>query len=172
LEGPNITQIIPGEEVEKRVAELAETIADDFGGTDFLVIGILEGARVFVGELVKHWEPRPAVDFVVAKSYGSSTEGSGHVEMDFRVKEKIEGRRVLLVDDVADSGLTLHEVGSRLARENPSEIKTCVVCNKTARRKRNIKLDYVGFFVPNRFLVGFGMGYGGLYRDLPYIGFL
>ena len=167
-----VTELIPAEEVQQRVEELARLISRDFAGKDLLMIGILKGAKVFVEALVNKMEIKPSVDFVTAKSYASSTESGGRVDVDFHVKEPIEGRHVLVVDDVADTGLTFNEVCQEVSKRKPASLKTCVLCDKAARRTKPVKLDYVGFFVPNRFLVGFGMGYRGLYRDLPYIGFI
>ena len=147
--------------------ELGREIEEDFKGSqEFIVVGLLKGAFVFVADLIREINLPLQVDFLWVSSYGQSMESSGNIKVLKDLDADIEGRDVLLVDDILDTGLTLREIYEFLKLKNPARLKTCVFLDKKGRRAVDFKPDYVGFEVPNKFLVGYGLDWGEMGRNL------
>lgn len=158
------------EEIKAKVYEIAKKIEKDFQGEDLLVVGILKGASVFVADLIRNIELDVNMDFMSVSSYGNSTESSGTVKILKDLDVDIEGRNVLIVEDIIDSGLTLSNLVAALKTRKPKSLKLCTLLDKPQRRKANIYVDYVGFVIEDKFIVGYGIDYAEKYRNLPYIG--
>lgn len=162
-----------GEEVvRRRVEELAAQISADYAGRELLVVGILKGSWVFVADLVRRLTVPVIIDFMTVSSYGTSTRTSGVVKIVTDLKCPLERRDVLLVEDILDSGLTMRYLLDNLERRGPASLKVCVLMDKPARRKVGIRPDYVGFEVPDKFVVGYGADFAERFRNLPFIGYI
>lgn len=164
--------LITEEELQARVAELGKAISNDYRGKDLLLVCILRGAVVFLSDLMRHITIPHEIDFMAVSSYGAATETSGIVRILKDLETSIEGRNVLIVEDIVDTGLTLDYIISNLKTRRPASLRTCVLLNKSERRLVDVPLDYVGFDIPNKFVVGYGLDYGEKYRNLPFIGVL
>ncbi len=160
------------EDIDRRVSELAEQISRDYAGKEPLVIGILKGSWVFLADLVRRLAVPVIIDFMTVSSYGASTKSSGVVKIVLDLKCPLENRDVLLVEDILDTGLTLSYLIRHLQLRKPRSLKLCVLMDKPERRKVQITPDYVGFVVPDRFVVGYGADFGERFRNLPYIGYV
>lgn len=160
------------DEIQKRVKELGERITLDYKTKELTAIGILRGAVIFFSDLSRHIKVPLSMDFMAVSSYGASTKTSGVVRIVHDLDQNIEGKHVLIVEDIIDTGLTLHYLVENLKSRNPESISICCLLDKSSRRKADIKADYVGFEVPDEFVVGYGLDYAELYRNLPYIGIL
>jgi hypoxanthine phosphoribosyltransferase len=165
-------ELISRQRIEQRVAELAKQISADFAGRELLVVGILKGSWVFLADLVRQLELPVVIDFMTVSSYGASTRSSGVVKIVLDLKCPLENRDVLVVEDILDSGLTLKYIVDGLRLRKPRSLKIVALMDKPERRKTDIKADYVGFTVPNRFVVGYGADYAERFRNLPYIGYI
>lgn len=166
-----VTEVMISEEqLAKKVSELAKQIEKDFQGEELLVVGILKGASVFVADLIRKINLDVNIDFMSVSSYGNSTESSGTVKILKDLDVNIEGKNVLIVEDIIDSGLTLSNLVAALETRNPKSLKLCTLLDKPQRRKANIFVDYVGFVIEDKFIVGYGIDYAEKYRNLPYIG--
>ena len=163
--------IITQEEMKRRVKELGIQITRDYQGKDLLVIGVLKGAFAFSSDLIRAIHLPVRVDFMVVSSR-SSTQKGGKVKVVSDLTEEIEGQDVLLVEDIVDSGMTLNTLKKRLNAQRPNSLKVCVLLDKPDRRKVQTVIDYVGFTIPNKFVVGYGLDYRNKYRNLPYIAVL
>ncbi|HOK23723.1 MAG TPA: hypoxanthine phosphoribosyltransferase [Candidatus Hydrothermia bacterium] len=161
--------LISEDQIRQRITELASQIEKDFMGEVPILVGILKGSFVFLADLMRKLNMDVQVDFLGVSSYGKSTKTSGIVKILKDLGTSIEGRDVILVEDICDSGLTLKYIVDLLRSRKPRTIKVCVLLDKKERKVVNINLDYVGFEVPDRFLVGYGLDYGERYRNLPYI---
>ncbi|ASS73807.1 hypoxanthine phosphoribosyltransferase [Tumebacillus algifaecis] len=160
------------EEVSAKVRELGEQITRDYQGQNLLVIGILKGAAMFMGDLVKRIGMLVEMDFMAVSSYGKSSESSGVVRIIKDLDKSIEDRHVLIVEDIIDTGLTLHYLKNLLQQRNAASVKVVSLLDKPERRKVEISPDYLGFSVPDHFIVGYGLDFAERYRNLPYIGVL
>jgi len=167
-----VEMLFTAEEVEERVDGLAAEIREAYGDEIPTVIAVLKGSFMFTADLVRRLPGTFSVDFIRASSYGDGTETSCHVSVSLWPTVKVTGRRVLLVDDIADSGLTLKCLVERLEKEGASQVDVCVLLDKPGRRKVEFTPRFVGFTVPNLFVVGYGIDYAEKYRNLPYIGVL
>jgi len=154
------------------VRELAEAISRDYAGREPLVVGILKGSWIFLADLVRQLTIPVFIDFMTVSSYGPSTKSSGVVKIVLDLKCPLEGRDVLIVEDILDSGLTLKYIVDSLKLRKPRSLRLCVLLDKPDRRKVTIQPDYVGFKVPDRFVVGYGADFNERFRSLPYIGFV
>lgn len=161
--------MITEEEIKLKVEELAKKIEEDFKGEELLVVGILKGASVFVADLIRKINLDVNIDFMSVSSYGNSTESSGVVKILKDLDVNIKGKNVLIVEDIIDSGLTLSNLVDTLETRNPKSLKLCTLLDKPERRKVNIDVDYVGFVIEDKFIVGYGIDYAEKYRNLPYI---
>ena len=161
--------LLSGEEIDKRVTEIAKTITREYAGESVLMVGILRGAVVFFAELVKKIDLDLRFDFMVVSSYGNSTDSSGEVRIVKDLSQPIEGMNVIIVEDIIDTGYTLKNLMKLLRTRNPKSLKICALLDKPSRRKVELEGDYVGFKVPNEFVVGYGLDYNEKYRNLPDI---
>lgn len=165
--------LITEEEIRRRVRELGAQIAADYAETDdLLLVGVLKGCAMFMVDLARQIDLPLAIDFIAVASYGASTESSGVVRMLKDLDTDIAGRHLLIVEDIIDSGLTLAYLRSQLLRRNPASLRICALLNKPERRTADVPVDYLGFDIPNEFVVGYGLDYAERYRNLPYIGVL
>lgn len=159
-------------EIQKKIKELGAKITEEYEGRDLLVIGILKGAYMFFADLVRAIKLPVKIDFIIASSYGIRTETSGEVKILSDIKEPVKGRDVIIVDDIVDSGLTINYLKKIVSSKGPKSLKVCVLLDKPARRKTEVTLDYVGFTIPNKYVVGYGLDYQNKYRNLPYVAVL
>ncbi|MCR4947321.1 MAG: hypoxanthine phosphoribosyltransferase [Lachnospiraceae bacterium] len=165
-----IEVMISEEEVEKRICELADRINSDYEGKVIHIISILKGGVFFTTELAKHITEPVTFDFMSVSSYGNGTESSGRVRILKDLDEPLEGKDVLIVEDIVDSGNTLSYLMKDLEGRKPASMKLCTLLDKPTRRVADVKVDYTGFEIPDKFVVGYGMDYAQKYRNLPYIG--
>lgn len=161
--------IISEEQIQERVKELGAAISSDYEGRTILLICILKGGLMFLCDLAKHITTPVAYDFMSVSSYGDATQSSGVVRITKDLEESIEGKDVIIVEDIIDTGLTLSYLLKNLHSRNPASLKICTLLNKPANRKVEIPVDYTGFEVPNEFLVGYGLDFKQLYRNIPYV---
>jgi len=169
----DIAQVLISEEqIKERTRQLARQIDDDYRGKDLLMICVLKGGVMFLADLMRLLSIPHAIDFMATSSYGSTTESSGVVRILKDLDGPIEGRHVLLVEDIIDTGLTLHYLLRMLQQRKPASIRVCTLLNKQSRRKIDVPIDYIGFDIPNAFVVGYGLDYAQLYRNLPFVGVL
>lgn len=165
-----ISVLIPEERVEQRIRELAAQISSDYAGREIRMVGILKGASFFMCELAKRITVPVSIDFMQVSSYGGATESTGTVKIRKDLDESIEGLDVMIVEDIIDSGRTLAFLGDFLRSKGAKSIRYCTLLDKPERRVVELKADYSGFEIPNKFVVGYGMDYDQKYRNLPYIG--
>jgi len=165
--------LISSEEIQAKVSEMGAQILHDYAPLgDLLLVGVLKGCMTFMVDLARAINFPLAIDFIATSSYGQSTESSGVVRLLKDLETDIAGRHVLIVEDIIDSGLTLDYLRSQLQRRNPASLRICALLNKPDRRVADVPVDYLGFDIPNEFVVGYGLDYGERYRNLPYIGVL
>jgi hypoxanthine phosphoribosyltransferase len=164
--------LVQRDELEHRVRELAEEISRDYAGRELLLIGVLKGAVFFLADLMRHLEVSCEVDFMAVSSYGASTDSSGVVRILKDLDAPIEGRDVLIVEDIVDSGLTLSYLFRMLRARGPASLEVCALLTKPERREIDLPIRYVGFEIPNRFAIGYGLDYAERYRNLPYVAVL
>ena len=164
--------LIPQREIEKRVRELGTKITADYDGKELLMICLLKGAYIFFADLVRNIQLPVMVDFMMVSSYGAGTTSSGSVKIIQDLSSPIKGKDVLIVEDIVDSGLTLSYLYKTLKAKRPRSLKVCVLLDKVERRNHNIPIDYIGFTIPNKFIIGYGLDYQDKYRNLPYIAVL
>lgn len=166
----DIKSVLYSEELlASKVAELGARITKDYSGKELLVIGVLKGANIFMSDLVRKIDIPVQLDFIAASSYGSSTESSGVVRILKDLDYSIEGKNVLIVEDIIDSGLTLHYLLDNFSSRKPESLAVCTLLDKPERRKVDIDVQYSGFDIPDEFIVGYGIDYAENYRNLPYI---
>ena len=158
--------------VASRVAELGAQLTADYAGRTPVLVSVLKGAMVFLADLMRAMDLPTSTDFMEVSSYGAATESSGQVRILKDLSKPIEGRDVIVVEDIIDTGLTLNYLLGYLADRQPASIKICCLLDKPARRLAEIDIDYIGFTIPDRFVIGYGLDYDELYRNLPYIGVL
>lgn len=164
--------LIDEETLQKKVRELGAQITKDYEGKDLLVVCILKGAVMFVSDLVKRIDLPLEIDFMAVSSYGNSTKSSGVVRILKDLNKEINGRDILIVEDIIDSGLTLSYLVDNLKSRNPNSVEICTLLDKPENRKANLNAKYVGFLVPDEFVVGYGLDYAEKYRNIPYIAVL
>lgn len=162
--------LIPEEEVRKRISEIGAQISRDYAGKEIHVICILKGGVFFMCELVKHITVPVTHDFMSVSSYGDGTVSSGRIKIVKDLDDSIEGKEVLIVEDIIDSGRTLHHLLQLLRARNPKSIRLCTLLDKPDRRVIEVPVEYTGFSIPDLFVVGYGLDYAQHYRNLPYIG--
>lgn len=165
-----ITVLITEEEINKRIKEMGEEISKAYEGREIHLISILKGGVFFTCELAKRITVPVSVDFMSVSSYGSSKVSSGVVKIIKDLDETIEGKDVLVVEDIIDTGTTLSYLMEMLAQRRPASLALCTLMDKPERRLHEVKVDYTGFEVPDKFIVGYGLDYAQHYRNLPYIG--
>jgi len=161
--------LIAEEDIKNRVKELGRAISADYADREILAIGILKGAWIFMADLVREIGVPVACDFIGVSSYGDSATSSERVRLISDIKLPVIGKDVLLIDDIIDTGFSIKFVREYIESRNPASIKLCVLLDKPGRRKADISIDYRGFTIPDRFVVGYGLDYAEKYRNLPYI---
>jgi hypoxanthine phosphoribosyltransferase len=164
--------LVQPDELAHRVRELAEEISRDYAGRELLLIGVLKGAVFFLSDLMRHLDVNCEVDFMAVSSYGSSTDSSGIVRILKDLDAPIENRDVLIVEDIVDSGLTLSYLFRMLRARNPGTLEVCALLTKPDRREVDLPIKYVGFEIPNRFAIGYGLDFAERFRNLPYVAVL
>ncbi len=163
--------LISSEQLQARMAELGQAISADYAGKDLLLVCILKGGVLFLTDLMRHITAPHAIDFMAVSSYGAgSRESTGAVRILMDLETDIVGRNVLLVEDIIDSGHTLSYITRVLRARNPASLCICTLLDKAERRQVDVKLDYVGFVIPDKFVFGYGLDLDDLYRNLPFIG--
>lgn len=160
------------DDIAKRVAELGAEITRDYEGKDLIVVGILKGAGVFMCDLIREINSPIKIDFMSVSSYGNSTESSGIVRITSDLHQDIQGCSVLIVEDIIDTGYTLHYLREYLRNRGAEDVKICTLLDKPSRRQVEVPVDYIGFEVEDRFIIGYGIDYAEKYRNLPFIGTL
>jgi hypoxanthine phosphoribosyltransferase len=161
--------LIREDELRSRVADLGRRISADYEDKVPLLVGILKGASIFLSDLIREITIPCMLDFMATSSYGAGTESSGIVRILKDLDQTIEGRHVLIVDDVIDTGFTMDYLLETLKARYPASLRVCALLDKAPRRRRRVSIDYRGFEIPDRFVVGYGLDYGGIYRNLPFI---
>lgn len=159
-------------EIGEKIKEIGEKISKDYKGKDLILIGVLKGSVPFMADLMKKVEIPCSMDFMAVSSYGNSTETSGVVRILKDLDFEIENKHVLIVEDIVDSGITLKYLKKYLSAKNPASVEIACLLNKPERREAEIDVKYLGFNVPNYFLVGYGLDYAEKYRNLPFVGIL
>lgn len=165
-----IRVLLPEQEVNEKIAELGKKISEDYAGRSVHLICVLKGGIFFTCELAKRITVPVSLDFMSVSSYGEDTKSSGVVKIVKDLDEPLEGKDVLIVEDIIDSGRTLSYLIQILRKRNPASIHLCTLLDKPERRVTDVKVDYVGFNIPDEFVVGYGLDYAQKYRNLPYIG--
>ena len=169
---PKVASLITEEQIEKRVGELARQIASDYRGGEIMLICILKGGWVFMADLARKIKAPLICDFLGVASYGAGMRSTGEVKIVSDLSQSVEGRDVLIVEEIMDTGRTLRCVVDILNGRKPNSLKVCVLLDKPARREAEVTVDYVGFTIEDKFIVGYGADYNGQYRELPYIGYI
>jgi hypoxanthine phosphoribosyltransferase len=170
---PDIGEIlVQQDDLQHRVRELAEEISRDYDGRQLFLVGVLKGAVFFLSDLMRHLDVSCEVDFMAVSSYGSSTDSSGVVRILKDLDAPIEGRDVLIVEDIVDSGLTLSYLLRTLRARDPASLEVCALLTKPERRKVDLPIKYVGFEIPNRFAIGYGLDHAERFRNLPFVAVL
>ncbi len=164
--------LISAEELDERLNEIATEINRDFCGEKIIVVGVLKGSFMFMSDLLKKIELDTEVYFLKAESYGNRTSATGEVKITKDIECDIENENVIIVEDIIDSGYTMREVMKLLNNRRPKALKLCSCLSKPSRRECDIKVDYLGFEIPDKFVVGYGLDYAEKFRNLPYIGYI
>jgi hypoxanthine phosphoribosyltransferase len=164
--------LVAADELQRRVVELGAQISSDYAGRTLLLVGVLKGAVFFLSDLMRFIDIPVEVDFMAVASYGSATDSSGVVRILKDLDISIEGRDVLIVEDIVDSGLTLQYLMRNLGSRNPRTLEVCALLTKPERRKVDLPTRYVGFEIPDRFVVGYGLDYAERHRNLPFVAVL
>ena len=161
--------LVPSDNIQEKVRELGERITQDYRGEKLLLVGILRGAVVFLSDLMRHLQLPCEIDFMDISSYGTGTQSSGVVRILKDLEEDITGRHVLIVEDIVDTGLTLSYLLRSLQARKPASLEICALLTKPSRRRVELDIKYLGFEVPDEFVVGYGLDFAGAYRNLPDI---
>ena len=161
--------VISREDILNKNRELGKKISEDYKGKKLLIVSLLKGSFVFTADLVREIDVPTQIEFMTTSSYGHGEESTGQVNLVNDLGVDVENRDVLIVDDIMDTGLTMKFIIDHLKKSNPSSIKSCVFLDKPERRKADITPDYVGYTIPDVFIVGYGLNYGDYYRNIPYI---
>jgi len=169
---PNLEPLFTSEQIQTRVAEMGADIARDYAGTTPLLIGVLKGAYIFMSDLVRAIDLKLGVEFMAISSYGSGMRSSGEVRIVKDLDVPVEGRDILIVEDIVDTGLTLSYLIASLHGRGAKSVKLAALLDKWERREREVPIDYCGFQIPDAFVVGYGLDFAERYRNLPYIAVL
>jgi hypoxanthine phosphoribosyltransferase len=167
-----IREMISEQDVDKRIEELGKQISEDYAGETVHLVCILKGSVFFTCELAKRISLPVTLDFMSVSSYGDGTASSGRVKIAKDLDESLEGKNVIVIEDIIDSGNTLSYLLEILGKRDPKSLKLCTLLDKPDRRVREVKVDYVGFAIPDEFVVGYGLDYDEKYRNLPFVGIL
>ena len=160
------------EQLRDRIRQLGEEITKDYAGQELVLVCILRGSYIFMADLSRAIDLPISADFIALSSYGKGTSSSGQVELRKDLSDPVEGKHLLIVEDILDSGNTLYYLTNLLKTRHPASVRICTLLNKPERREKDIQPDYVGFTIPDAFVVGYGLDYAEKYRNLPYVGIL
>ncbi len=166
------TVMITEEQIQQRAREIGQQIAEDYRGERIVLIGILRGAVLWMGDIMKNTDLDMIIDFMAVSSYGGSKKSSGIVKINKDLDTDIEGKHVIIVEDIVDSGYTLNYLKEYLEHRNAKSVRICTLLDKPTGRKADVEVDYIGFEVEDKFIVGYGLDFDQKYRNLPYISFL
>ena len=169
---PNLEVLLSEQQIQSRIKELGAEITRDYSGRNPLLIGVLKGACFFLSDLLRSIDTRLGIEFMAISSYGSSTRTSGEVRIMKDLDVPIEGRDILVVEDIVDTGLTLSYLLANLASRGAASVKLAALLDKFERREKEVKIDYLGFQIPDHFVVGYGLDFAERYRNLPFIAVL
>lgn len=161
--------LIDEKTIQKRVEELAKQIEKDYEGKDLTLVCILKGSTLFTVDLSRKINKKLKIEFMQVSSYGAEKISSGKINLKLDLPASVEGENLLIVEDIIDTGMTLTYLMEHLAKKNPASIKICTLLDKPERRKYDVKVDYVGFEIPDKFVIGYGLDDNEIYRNLPYI---
>lgn len=164
--------LIEEEKIQAKVKEIAKRIEQDYKDKEITLICILKGSSFFTVDLAKKINRNVKIEFIQVSSYGSSTVGSENIELKLDLKESIDGKDVIIVEDIIDTGRTLSYLIEHLKGRKPNSLKLCTLLDKPERRLYDVKVDYLGFEIPDKFVVGYGLDYNEMYRNLPYVGYI
>ncbi|MEF9864939.1 MAG: hypoxanthine phosphoribosyltransferase [Oscillospiraceae bacterium] len=164
--------LLTEEEIAAKVADMGKQISKDYAGKNLMLVTVLKGAVVFLADIMREIDIHAEIDFMVVSSYGAGVKSSGVVKIIKDLDVALEGKDILIIEDILDSGLTLNYIKDLLAGRNPASIKIATLLDKPIRRKVDLQADYVGFVVPDEFVIGYGLDFDEKYRNLPYIGVL
>jgi len=170
VQEPKIEVIISAEQIAARVCELGKEIARDYEGKDLVLIGVLKGSFVFLADLCRAIDLPLSVEFLGVASYGDETQSSGAVQITADLTRPLEGKHALLVEDIVDTGLTIEYLRESFASRHPGSLRLASLLHKPSRTKRPTTIDYLGFTIPDEFVIGYGLDYAQKYRNLPYVG--
>ncbi|HEY2934688.1 MAG TPA: hypoxanthine phosphoribosyltransferase [Acidobacteriota bacterium] len=171
-EGQLAEILLPADQIQQKIREIGEQITRDYQDKRPLFIGILKGACMFHADLIRQVNLPVSVDFIAVASYGNATQSSGQVQLIKDVESSVEDKDIIIVEDIVDTGLTLQYLMDNFQSRNPQSLKVAALLNKPSRRKTPIKLDYIGFDISDKFVVGYGLDYAQKYRNLPYVAVL
>jgi hypoxanthine phosphoribosyltransferase len=163
------TILVTEEDIEKRVKELGKQIAEDYKGKDLILVGILKGAVIFMSDLARNINMQIGLDFMAVSSYGRSATSTGEVRIVKDLDFSVENKDILIIEDIIDTGYTLAYLTDNLRKRGASSVKVCTLLDKPERRKVNVPVDYLGFAIPDEFVVGYGLDYAEIGRNLPYV---
>lgn len=161
---------ISAEKIKSRISELAKTINEDFAGEELVVIGVLNGAFMFCADLIREITVPVSLEFIKASSYGEGTKSTGTVKLNMEFAGNLKGKNILLVEDIVDTGLTIKKIFEDIKKENPKSLKLASLLFKPARNEHYTPIDYLGFEIEDKFVIGYGLDLAGKYRELPFIG--
>ncbi len=164
--------LIEEEKIDEKVREIAKKIEEDYKGKEITLICILKGSSFFTIDLAKRINRNVKIEFIQVSSYGSSTVGAQNIELKLDLKESIEEKDVIIVEDIIDTGRTLKFLIEHLKGRKPNSLKLCTLLDKPERRIYDVKVDYLGFEIPDKFVVGYGLDFNEMYRNLPYVGYI
>ena len=164
--------LISEEEIKNKIEELAEKINKDYEGKDVLCIGILKGSTIFLADIIRKLNISVSIDFMIVSSYGAGTETTGELKIKKDLSTDIKGKSVLIIEDIIDSGVTLSKLKAVLMEREPESVEICAFLTKPERRVIYVNAKYIGFEIPNEFIIGYGLDYAEKYRELPYVGVL
>lgn len=166
----NIDVYFTAEQIQQRIRELGEKITSDYAGKDLVVVGVLNGSFMFTADLVRAIKTSHEIDFISVSSYGAGTSSTGQVKLELDLRKSIEGRHVLLIEDIIDTGHTLKFLRPLIEQRGPASLRLASLLFKPARLQHQIEIDYLGFEIEDKFVIGYGLDFDGKYRELPYIG--
>lgn len=167
-----VIELISVSEIEKKVSELATRISEDYGNEELVLVGVLKGAFVFLADLMRKLTIPCECSLIGVSSYEGESTSSGRIKLTYDLTSSVEKKSVLVVEDIVDTGLTLNFMKRQILLRHPKEIKVCALLDKPDRRKVDVEIDYLGFIIPDKFVVGYGLDYNEKYRNLPYIGYI
>ena len=172
FQNPNLEVLLPEEQIQKRIKEIGAEITRDYAGCNPLLIGVLKGACFFLSDLLRAIDIRLSIEFIAISSYGSSTRTSGEVRILKDLDVPVEGRDIIVVEDIVDTGLTLSYLLANLKSRGAASVKLVALLDKYERREREVQIDYLGFKIPDHFVVGYGLDFAERFRNLPFIAVL